>query len=267
MRCISPLLVRTSNSRQFVPCGKCNFCLQVKRADWTFRIMQEWKVSSSAKFLTLTYTDQDLPYGDGVATLCKRDLQLFHKRLRKENEDKLRYYAVGEYGTVTSRPHYHSIMFNLQSDVIARLTDIWSLGMVHVGEVSYPSIHYVTKYVINRPGEYGGREPPFAFMSKRPGLGAHYLETHKEWHRKGKRNFTKVNGTQGRLPRYFKEKMFSAIERAQMAQIAIEEADAAYSASVDRLRAFHSDPYHYYDERVGFCHDGVKSKVNVSNLF
>lgn len=161
MKCISPLLIRTDGRRDVVPCGKCNFCLQTKRADWTFRLQQELKISSSAFFLTLTYDNDNIPFSSaGVPELRKRDCQLFMKRLRKENSKSLRYYTVGEYGTVTSRPHYHSILFNLDLQMVSQLPKIWSLGHVHVGDVKTASIHYVTKYVINRVGEFENREPP-----------------------------------------------------------------------------------------------------------
>lgn len=47
--------------------------------------------------------------------LSKIDLQLFLKRLRKNltkfTDEKIRYYAVGEYGPQTFRPHYHLLLF------------------------------------------------------------------------------------------------------------------------------------------------------------
>lgn len=162
MKCISPLWIRKSGYT--VPCGKCNFCLASKRVDWSFRIAQELKVSSSALFLTFTYADEcpEIPRSpSGLLELDKTHMQLFMKKLRLEQESKLRYYSVGEYGTLTQRPHYHSIMFNLEPQVIARLDQIWSYGFVHVGEVTPASIHYVTKYVIDRQALYGDRSPPF----------------------------------------------------------------------------------------------------------
>lgn len=177
MRCISPVLVRSNGRRDFVPCGKCNFCLQVKRSDWTFRLLQEYKICTSADFLTFTYEDENLPRNSesNLPELSKRDLQLFKKRLRKEQHAidpgvRLRYYSVGEYGTNTLRPHYHSIMFNLDPSLIPRLQEIWGKGLIHRGDVTEASIHYVTKYVINRTVDYSGRSAPFAAMSKGLGL-------------------------------------------------------------------------------------------------
>lgn len=272
MRCISPLLIRSSGRRDFVPCGKCNFCLQVKRADWTFRLLQETRYAETMNFLTLTYDDGNVPINsDGDLVLCKRHVQLFQKRLRKENrkicEWPVRYYSVGEYGTRTLRPHYHSIMFNVHQDLSARISDIWSHGQVHVGDVNLASIHYVTKYVINRHQEYGGREPPFSLMSKRPGLGARYLLTHAEWHQSQSRNFTKVNGVLGRLPRYYKDKFFTAAERSRMAAECVKLTDVEYLETLERLSAFHGDPYHYYDERMSEAHERVTSKINSQNKF
>lgn len=165
MRCISPLLIRTNGRRDVVPCGRCNFCLEVKRGEWSFRIAQELKRASSAKFVTLTYADNRIPItSTGEMELNKKDVQDFKKRLRKENAkytaDQVRYYTVGEYGTETDRPHYHSILFNVHPSVLMRLQLIWDKGIVHQGNVEIASIHYVTKYVINRIGEYETREPP-----------------------------------------------------------------------------------------------------------
>lgn len=272
MRCISPLLIRNSTRRDFVPCGKCNFCLQSKRADWSFRLVQEQKRSLTARFLTLTYDDENIRYSDaGFPELRKDDLQLFTKRLRKANgkvsNRQLRYYSVGEYGTVTSRPHYHSIMFNVENSVYRDLDRIWGHGMIHIGDVTEASIHYVTKYVINRVGEFQGREPPFALMSKRPGIGNHYLQTHGQWHRSDMRNYAQVHGQITRLPRYFKDRIFTSAERSRMAVEALSDADIAYWDEVERLSAFHCDPVMYYDESMYASHDAVKSKVNSLNKF
>lgn len=172
MRCISPILIKNGQRRDYVPCGKCNFCLQNRRADWTFRLRQELKKSKSSYFLTLTYEEKNVTRNpeSGLPELSKRTLQLFIKRLRKENARlvpwPLRYYAVGEYGTQTERPHYHIIIFNLSQELSKRLVDIWLLGQCHVGDVSAASIHYVTKYHVNKVGDYPGRAPPFCFYEQ-----------------------------------------------------------------------------------------------------
>lgn len=278
MRCISPILIKKFGRRDFVPCGKCNFCLARRRADWSFRLTQEEKVSLSGYFLTLTYSDEALhePNTNRISDnsypqLVKRDLQLFTKRLRKAcaevSDYPLRYYAVGEYGTNTCRPHYHGIMFNIPPPVALKVANIWGLGQTFVGDVNAASIHYVTKYVINRVTDYPGREPPFCLMSTRPGLGVNYLTTHTNWHREAMRNYTHINGQISAIPRYYKSRLFTPSERQLLAAEAVANSDAAYLDEVFRKKKGHINPAHYYDESVAHLHDSVTSKINKTNQF
>lgn len=279
MQCVTPILLGSNK----VPCGKCNFCLQSKRMDWSFRLSQELKRASTAKFVTMTYDEPNLPWKDyvddsgevhTVPTLNKSDVQLYQKRLRKAHSEAwqengsflsapaVRYYTVGEYGTKTLRPHYHSILFNVHPEVLSRLPDIWQKGSVQVGTVTPASIHYVTKYVINRTMDYGGREPPFSFMSKRPGIGADYLRTHTKWHRDDMRNFAQVNGVTTRLPRYYKDRIFNEDERASLAQEALELANEKFFKEIQRLCDLHDDPYVHYADRVMNMRESITSKIN-----
>lgn len=194
-----------------VPCGKCVPCLINKRSDWSFRLEQEHKVSKSAHFVTLTYDEKHRP-GDG--SLCKRHLQLFMKRLRKKDESsKLRYYAVGEYGSKTLRPHYHILLFNSCEEHIRKAwvdKDGKAVGIVHVGKVTPASVAYVTKYVIQRDVYSQGVQKPFATMSRAYGIGGRYLtDSMVEWHRGGDYNYILRPGNiRGRLPRFYREKIW-----------------------------------------------------------
>uniref|UniRef100_A0AAU8B1Y7 Replication initiator protein n=1 Tax=Dulem virus 119 TaxID=3145596 RepID=A0AAU8B1Y7_9VIRU len=115
--------------REFVeiPCGKCMACRLAYSREWANRCLLELQYCDSAYFLTITYDDLHVPrtfYGNpetGEAlpsmTLCKRDIQLFFKRLRKAFPDcHIRYFGCGEYGPKTMRPHYHFIVFGLVLD-------------------------------------------------------------------------------------------------------------------------------------------------------
>lgn len=271
MKCISPIWIRKTG--QHVPCGKCNFCLSVKRADWSFRLSQELRVATTAMFLTLTYSDEELPLSpQGVPTLVKKDVQLFLKKLRKKNEEfteeKIRYYTVGEYGTQTARPHYHSIIFNVSKEAKNLLAQIWGKGNVHAGQVTPASIHYTTKYVINRVGVYEIKAKPFTLISNRSGgLGANYIISHGKWHRKEKRDFTQVNGVIARIPRYLREKIFSKLDR-QLMKINFDAiSNDLYWTEIERLSKFHPDPQLYYDELMRHAHEKVHSKINLLDKF
>lgn len=110
-----------------IPCGKCIGCRLEYSRQWANRCLLELKEHDSAYFVTLTYNDWHVPISQyvnketgelcDVQTLRKRDYQLFMKRLRKAfPNDKIRFYAAGEYGPKTLRPHYHAILFGLHLD-------------------------------------------------------------------------------------------------------------------------------------------------------
>lgn len=209
-----------------VPCGKCIPCLVNKRSDWSFRLEQEHKASKSAHFVTLTYDEKHRPT-DG--SLCKRHLQLFMKRLRKKDStSKLRYYAVGEYGSKTLRPHYHLLLFNSCEDLIRKAwvdSNGKAVGHVHVGKVTAASVAYVTKYVVQRDSYPSGLEKPFALMSRAYGIGGRYLSDQVvEWHRANDANYVVRPGNQkGRLPRFYREKIWYRPEdRARISSAAME---------------------------------------------
>lgn len=97
---------------------------------------------------------QELNAGN-MYTLCKRDIQLFNKRLRKylfdETQHLLRFYAVGEYGPVRLRPHYHLLVFlDFLEDVRfieENLSKIWPFGRVDCSLSRGDCSSYVATYV------------------------------------------------------------------------------------------------------------------------
>lgn len=155
-----------------VPCGKCADCLKRRVSGWSFRLMNEEKKSSSAFFLTLTYDTKHVDITkNGFMTLNKKHMQDFMKRLRKRNQEKLKYFLVGEYGGKTKRPHYHLILFNAVLDTVQ---PAWELGSVHYGLVTGASVGYTLKYMM-KPSKIpmhknDDRLKEFSLMSK--GLGS-----------------------------------------------------------------------------------------------
>lgn len=181
--CIYPYFTKYGHS---VPCGKCPICLQRRTEQWVFRLMQEEKNSISAHFITLTYDEHHIRKTNNKwSTLQTRDLQLYFKRLRKRCPAKLSYYAVGEYGSSTYRPHYHVILFNCQSQSL--ISDLWKdeqtqtpLGHVYIEEVNNNTCGYVAGYVMKKrvvpchPTD--DRRKEFSIMSKALGLDTLHLK-------------------------------------------------------------------------------------------
>lgn len=123
-----------------------------------------------------------------------------------------RFYHCGEYGGENLRPHYHALLFgqDFHSDRVqvqetpypkyrsALLDQIWGLGRTDIGNVTYQSAAYVARYVnktgvalrriekdVDDPrytrvnpetGEYWQVPREYSTMSRRPGIGASWLE-------------------------------------------------------------------------------------------
>lgn len=226
-----------------IPCGKCPPCKKRRVNNWVFRLEQEDKIASCSHFVTLTYNTTHVPITPkGFMTLRKRDFQLFMKRLRKLNTQKLRYYLAGEYGTKTMRPHYHAIVYNI--DDIEHFNTAWQLGTVHVGNVSGASISYTCKY-IDKPKRIpmhknDDRLREFSLMSK--GLGKNYLTDEiLKYHRKDpkERNYvTREDGVKLAMPRYYANKIFTEQELETIRYSVQQKVD---QAEVDAMRQYYAD--------------------------
>lgn len=158
--------------------------------------MEQQQYADNA-FITLTYSEETLP---AFASLVRKDLQDFLKRLRARIAPaRVRYYAVGEYGDTSHRPHYHIAMFGypncrrgmsrfglaMPSHVTSEskccdrcdlIADTWQKGGIYVGALNDKSAQYVAGYVMKKmthrkDSRLNGREPKSAVMSRRPGIG------------------------------------------------------------------------------------------------
>ncbi|AXH77375.1 MAG: replication initiator protein [Microviridae sp.] len=264
-QCISPNTIRVGKSLITASCGKCNFCLQNRRCDWSFRLQQELKNSDSAWFFTMTYDQENQPLVEiddqHYGTLDKRDLQLFFKRLRKANGKgkSIKYYAVGEYGSDTFRPHYHAIVFNVKPSALVKASRIWDKGFLSVGNCQPASIHYVAKYVLNSHDNWKPLANPFALISQ--GIGKSYLTTNGYQHKNSLQNFV-VNdsGKKQRIPRYFKTKIFSRKQTESLTKTAIRENDLLYQASLSDLSNEYSSKSRELELRNINAHEKIKNK-------
>lgn len=186
-----------------VPCGTCVGCRIQRTRMWSLRIMHESKLWDRNCFVTVTYDPGFLP---AHGSLQYRDVQLFHKRLRKRF-GAFRFFVVGEYGEELSRPHYHSCYFGFFPPDAKRLrslceerfasysseslAQLWGKGHVHVGDLTYQSAAYAAGYIfkklhgklgddyykrIDQDGVWHPIEPEFARMSLRPGIGRGWYE-------------------------------------------------------------------------------------------
>lgn len=153
-------------------CGRCLPCKINKAREWTNRIMLESMVNSDNMFVTLTYSDSDLPAG---ASLDKKEVQRWLKILRRNIEPlRFRYYGIGEYGDISFRPHYHFCFFGIGSLHSRIIEGTWRRGIVHIGDITKDSARYITGYCVKKltkPSDprLRGRRPEFCISSRRKG--------------------------------------------------------------------------------------------------
>jgi hypothetical protein len=140
-------------------------------------------------------------HSDCVPLLYYPDLQRFMKRLRKYlskyfKDEKIRYYAIGEYGTSSFRPHWHILLFT-DSDSVARflqntfyenrtlttskrtvhssflLDSLWQYGSNSVDKTDGNASGYISNYVVGTsvlPKILGKLAPQKTFHSLRFGV-------------------------------------------------------------------------------------------------
>lgn len=156
--------------------------------------MLEAKLHSDNCFATLTYSDENLPENK---SLKPDDLKLFLYRLRQAMKPhKIRFFACGEYGDETERPHYHLAIFNFPScrngftnrrgasfccAQCATIQKLWPLGHIFLGTLEQNSANYIAGYVTKkltdgRDARLNGRHPEFTRQSNRPGIGADAMD-------------------------------------------------------------------------------------------
>lgn len=184
-----------------IPCGQCILCRLEHARQWAVRITHEAQQHEENSFITLTYSDEHIPE---YSSLRYADLRNFWKRLRKE-VGKLRYFAVGEYGDKTQRPHYHACIFGhafvgerrMLRESPSRLwtspvlEKAWGMGNVSVGALTFETAQYTASYVTKKlnnkqkyvrtdeeTGELIPLEQPRAFMSLRPAIAKEWLGRH-----------------------------------------------------------------------------------------
>lgn len=240
------------NARLKIPCGRCVGCRLERSRQWANRCMLELQYHESSYFVTLTYDDEHVPvtyYSENVdgearsgLTLRARDLQLFLKRLRKEHfYERLRFFACGEYGTTTYRPHYHAIIFGLTLDdlrpykrspqnydyfISDSLTECWGLGFVVVGAVTWETCAYTARYIMKKALGQGAEvyerfniEPEFVRMSRKPGIAYQYYADHPDLYQYEYINLPTDKGQlKFRPPRYY-DRLFDVDNPDQMAKI------------------------------------------------
>ncbi len=139
------------------------------------------------------------------------NMQKYGYRTKKETRrhiSPLRYFACGEYGETTHRPHYHILLFNLDYDNHSSLSKSWTKGSIHIGDVNNETIAYTAKYIMKPANDIHKEYPQFNTMSLKPFIGHQYMRN-KKYHVENKEILCKDwNGNLMMLPKIYRKKMF-----------------------------------------------------------
>lgn len=183
-------------------CGQCIGCRLDRTRGWAIRAVHEGQMHPQNSFVTLTYSDANLPEDH---SLKLEDWQKFAKRLRKKRS--FRFLHCGEYSEEKLRPHYHACLFGLdfredktpfkmsgghQLYRSAELEACWPHGYSYIGQLTFDSAAYVAAYCLKKAsgkkadakysrtdpdtGECWEVKPDYATMSLKPGLGKTWFE-------------------------------------------------------------------------------------------
>lgn len=213
---VSPFAEKVQREWIEIPCGKCIDCRLQYSRQWADRCVYEsyYYPKEKCYFITLTYDNEnivDINSDVFPGTLVKEHLQKFFKRLRRDIDyheeiidKKLRYFACGEYGSNTFRPHYHVLLYGINLFSLAfvpwipsksgknqwrstYLENIWKKGYVTFSEFSWDTAAYVARYTLKKARGYKreayekvGLLPEFVVMSRRPGIGRDYYQDFKD---------------------------------------------------------------------------------------
>ena len=191
------------NPDYFIDCGKCEGCRARQRQDWAIRMAHESKSWDRNCFVTLTYDEEHCP-----EKINKHDIQVFIKRLRHKSSRPIRYYAVGEYGEKTHRPHYHAIIFNedflggsykISEQLYGNkwLDSIWKQGTCTVSEFTFATALYVAGYTAKKIHD----QDTFSLSSNRPPLGREWVKQHYDNIQRNKN--VVINGQELPIPKTY----------------------------------------------------------------
>ncbi len=151
-------------------CGRCQPCRIQNAQLWTGRQILESYLHTGSCFATLTYNDENNP---GIVD--KAVLRRFIDRLRINLPGrKTPYYAVGEYGSKTNRPHYHLSLFGWSASDLPHLQKSWQNGFVRLDQFTPATAAYTCGYILKEKTKLNKaklRNLPPEFSSKTPGLG------------------------------------------------------------------------------------------------
>lgn len=204
-----------------IGCGRCIECMTQKSNAWRIRLQEEFKHDRKAKFLTLTFSEEELDKlekeaevkeSNAIATIAVRR---FLGRWRKSEKKSVKHWLITELGTKrTERIHLHGLLWTDKPREF--IQEKWKYGGVWEGEyVNEKTINYITKYITKLDNTHKGYIPK---VLTSPGIGKDYVNSgnfEKNKYKPNETNETYIlnNGAKTALPIYYRNKAYTEEER------------------------------------------------------
>ena len=166
------------------------------------------------------YFNKRLNHDLGIPYCRVSDIQKFHKRLRKR-VGPFRFFAVCEYGPDKLRPHYH-ICYFFDNPVTrydfddAVFKEWFPQTRITIDTTNDRAANYILSYCLSKVGDDIPKEFwPKIRCSNRPFIGAGLLDNQEflDWLHLKKSDISNYVGYRQRLPRIFRDKVFSDEEK------------------------------------------------------
>ena len=227
-------------------------CQKQKQMNWKTRLMEDVKENTNGKFITLTFSNEQLRYliegrdtagkiigegieGDGyeldnrVATVAVRR---FLERWRKKFGRSIRHWLITEIGHKgTENIHIHGILWTDEKPDVIR--EIWAYGYIwpkwnnwRNNWVNERTVNYITKYVTKRDFKHKHYEPIILTSS---GIGAAWTKSvnfKKAEYKKGEtmEKYKARTGHEMNMPTYYRNKRYTDEQKEQLWIEKIEKA-------------------------------------------
>ena len=212
-----------------VGCGKCIECMQQKKREWQVRLLEEIKHDNTGKFVTLTFTEDNLiklekETGNNPNNYIRYNavaiisVRRFLERWRKKYKKSVKHWLITELGqNETERIHLHGVIFTEENN--ETIEEIWKYGQIWVGNyVNEKTINYIIKYVSKIDMEHKEYKPKILTSS---GIGKQYIGTHNYKMSKFRDDdtreyYTTKTGHKIALPIYYRNKLYTEEEREKL---------------------------------------------------
>lgn len=265
-----------------VGCGNCEECRKQYARQWQIRLQKEIVGSRNGKFITLTFSNEELnklkkivgDEGNAIAILAMRR---FLERWRKKYKMSVKHWFATELGhNGTERIHLHGILWTNESN--EEIEKLWKYGHIWVGDyVNEKTVNYIIKYITKVDRDHVGFKSRILTSA---GIGKRYLNTedarNNRYKKEGTRETIRLNnGVSVNLPIYYRNKIYSEEEREKLWIEKLNKGEIyikgnKYNIKTDEgLRQYQKDLKYYQSENIklGYGSDEMKwnrKKYNAS---